>query len=193
MGVREAPRPGGGAQQLLPAGSVPIFCGAGASADAAAAAAAPRGGTSFDISSAMMQVLNRRLESLSRGGAGAACGAGRGDVARSEQSTQATLRRLAETAVETWSAQLEKMKDDLPIIKHFENKKLHEALPPAAVGLCVGIVYSSFSWVYMPVHGVALLSTKSLVFHGSLFMTAASYHQGVVTPPGDIPDCWAGR
>lgn len=101
--------------------------------------------------------------------------------------------RLLRTFIEE---QVERLRDpvaciqEMPMIRKFEDKPINATLPVVTVGAIMGTLYVSYACVYMPVMGVATSGLPSIVFHSCFGLALWSYHQGVVTDPGGIPDSW---
>jgi len=97
---------------------------------------------------------------------------------------------------EALEAQLERLRDpavlvqELRLVRKFNDTPISTTLPILTVGAIMGTLYVSFACVYMPVMGVATSGLSSIVFHSTFGMALWSYHQGVVTDPGGIPDSW---
>lgn len=127
----------------------------------------------MDVTAVVSRLLQKRLRSYNR------------DLA--------TIREDSPMLGGDWRTSLHAALQDLAIVKQFEGHRLNQFLAPVVVAGSAGLICTPFTWVYMPIAHVTLLSTKSVVFHGSMIMTLWSYHQGMVTDPGGIPDEWSGE
>lgn len=76
----------------------------------------------------------------------------------------------------------------LPLANKFD--KLESTGPLVLVGFILGQMYVTCTWIYIPLAHVPLLSWPSVFFHTCFGLAVASYHNGVVTHPGKIPESW---
>mmetsp|Transcript_68396 Transcript_68396/g.163034 ORF Transcript_68396/g.163034 Transcript_68396/m.163034 type:complete len:473 (-) Transcript_68396:64-1482(-) len=65
--------------------------------------------------------------------------------------------------------------------------RLVDFMPPAFIAWIIGILYSSFVFVYLPCAGLSLVSPVSLAFHAMIAMVLTTYYKAAVTDPGTIP------
>lgn len=54
----------------------------------------------------------------------------------------------------------------------------------------MGTMYTTYACIYIPVMHLPLLGPSSIFFHTCVGLMVTSYHNGVVTSPGMIPDSW---
>mmetsp|Transcript_51276 Transcript_51276/g.136859 ORF Transcript_51276/g.136859 Transcript_51276/m.136859 type:complete len:144 (+) Transcript_51276:181-612(+) len=79
----------------------------------------------------------------------------------------------------------------LPIIQVFDEKPISEVLMPVLVVTMMGTLYFAFVCCCLPHSGCETFGARSVIFHVAFFLALASYHQGIVTDPGGIPDTWS--
>lgn len=80
---------------------------------------------------------------------------------------------------------------NLPIIQVFDEKPISEVLMPVLVVTMMGTLYFAFACCCLPHSGYETFGARSVIFHVAFFLALASYHQGIVTDPGGIPDTWS--
>jgi len=76
----------------------------------------------------------------------------------------------------------------LPFVQSFKDRELKETLSVITVGTMMASIYVSFHHIYMPAAGMTMMSPASLCFHSTFTLGCWSYHKGVVTDPGGIPE-----
>jgi len=104
------------------------------------------------------------------------------------------LRKFGAAVCSIGSRQLKKMGRLHPrhwrMVKKFEDHCLYTMLPVITVGLIMGTMTFSFTWICLPALGWTFHGVTSLVFHSSMAIAVVSYHEGMVTDPGRIPEDW---
>lgn len=74
------------------------------------------------------------------------------------------------------------------LFENFKDRELRECSPMLMVGHIMGLLYVGYVWVYLPVAGLPISCTNSIVFHSAFLASLASYYQALVTDPGKVPE-----
>merc|ERR1719329_651661 len=76
------------------------------------------------------------------------------------------------------------------LISRFADRPLESVGPILTVGVMMGTLYVSFVCVCIPAIHSSTLGVSSVLFHTAFGLAIVSYHEGVVTDPGSIPESW---
>jgi len=76
----------------------------------------------------------------------------------------------------------------LPFVQAFKDREVKDTLSIITVSIMMASTYVSFHHIYMPAVGMTMISPASVFFHSTFTLACWSYHKGVVTDPGGIPE-----
>lgn len=77
-----------------------------------------------------------------------------------------------------------------PLLQRFAGRPLHEAMPIVMVALIMGTLYFAYVVCCVPTTNASMLEVVPAIFHGTFILAIVSYHNGVVTDPGGVPDSY---
>eukprot|EP00927_Polykrikos_kofoidii_P079238 TRINITY_DN76020_c0_g1_i1.p1 TRINITY_DN76020_c0_g1~~TRINITY_DN76020_c0_g1_i1.p1 ORF type:complete len:481 (-),score=61.81 TRINITY_DN76020_c0_g1_i1:30-1256(-) len=81
--------------------------------------------------------------------------------------------------------------DEWPLAKKFEGRPMYEALVLVTVAVVMGIFYFAYLFAYVPLANPDSCAVMPKVFQVCFLFAMVSYHEGVVTDPGGVPEDWS--